>query len=157
MTETVAVLFIFFVLILFGIIFYYKYAEGAIAQEKQELIGKRAIATSLKVLFAPELICSNGGAEVEDNCIDMGKLPDAIRVIEENPVYYFNIFSYATISIEQIYPGGEESAEIILYDRPRPDWENQEAAFFVVALRDKIFGDNVDFFSFGYLKVVAYQ
>ena len=87
----------------------------------------------------------------------MGKLPDAIRVIEENPVYYFNIFSYATVSIEQIYPGGEESAAIMLYDRPKPDWEAKETAYFVVALRDKIFGDNVDFFSFGYLKVEAYQ
>ena len=73
MTETIAVLFIFFILVLFGIIFFYKYQTIALKEQQEELLGARAIDTTLKVLFMPELSCTKGEAEPEDNCFDLIK------------------------------------------------------------------------------------
>src|SRR3989338_5778396 len=74
MTETIAVLFIFFVLLLFGMIFYYRYQSTAIQEKKEELLAERAMGTTLRVLFLPELMCTQFTAEPIDNCIDGLKL-----------------------------------------------------------------------------------
>ena len=198
MSETVAILFIFFVLVFFGIIFYYKYSQVAVKQEKEELLGKRAIETTLKALFLPELICSNGEAEPEDNCFDMIKARHAARTFKRHNQTYFDLFSYSKITLHQVYPefetsslGWEESTDqevsgdeveqgaytlrkvedgenedsetdvfqdngdIILYDKPRPNWERRESTYFVVALRDQIKG--LDYYGFGYLQVEVYS
>jgi len=94
MTETIAILFIFFVLVFFGILFYYKYSQVSLKQEKEELLGKRAIETTLKALFLPELICSNGEAEPEDNCVDMLKVRHAnVTFRLHNQTYRFHFVS----------------------------------------------------------------
>ncbi len=77
-TETIAVLFIFFILVAFGLIFYARYQQTA-AQEKQEqLLASRAMDTTVKALFLPELMCTKGEAEHEDNCVDLVKLNAAV-------------------------------------------------------------------------------
>src|SRR3989338_6678737 len=102
MTETIAVLFIFFVLVLFGIVFYYQYQRVSITEKNQELVAVRAVDTTLKTLFLPELICSRGDAETEDNCIDMMKLRQANNTFQRHlEEYYFQIFSYSSITVYQ--------------------------------------------------------
>ena len=153
MTETIAVLFIFFVLVMFGMIFYYKYAQVAIAEEQEEALGKRAIDISLQTLFLPELICSKGAAEAEDNCVDKVKLIHAQSVMQQQAEYYFEIFGYARVSIQQIYPSQEE---FILYDRPLPDWQRRESSRFVIVLKDTLLGADIDTYSYAYMLVEVY-
>src|SRR3989344_170364 len=98
-SETIAVLFIFFVLILFGIIFYYKYQQVAIRERGEELLSLRAMDTTLKVLFLPELICSKGEAEPEDNCVDLLKVRHTPEIFRTHNSRYFDLLSYSTISI----------------------------------------------------------
>ena len=160
MTETVAVLFIFFVLVLFGMIFYFKYAQGEFEKEKGEQLGRRAIEASLQTLFLPEVLCTDGENEPKDNCIDMVKLQHASDMIKENEDYYFDLFSYGKISVFQNYPlpaGETEPHEIVLYEKRKPNAEAQEASLFVVALRDLIQGGAEDYYGYGYMKVVVYQ
>jgi len=155
MTETIAILFIFFVLVFFGILFYYKYSQVSLKQEKEELLGKRAIETTLKALFLPELICSNGEAEPEDNCVDMLKVRHANVTFRLHNQTYFDLLSYSKISIYKVYPESEIKEPFVLYDKPKPDWEKKEATYFVLTLRDELQGQ--DNYGFGYIKVEVYS
>lgn len=154
MTETIAVLFIFFVLILFGIVFYYQYQRVSISEKNQELIAVRAVDTTLKTLFLPELSCSRGEAETEDNCIDMMKLRQANATFQRHlEEYYFQIFSYSSVAVYQVYP---TPMNFTLYDKPKPDYTNFEPTFFVVSLRDETAGEEPTY-NFGYIKVGVYS
>ena len=162
MTETIAVLFIFFVLILFGIIFYYQYQKVSLVEKQQELVAARAMDTTLKVLFLPELICTKGEAEPEDNCFDMMKLRHVNETFKEYLTkYYFNLFSYSNIYVQPVYPPGEK---IVLYDKEPPlqedeirSWKYKEPTFFVIALKDELKGTAVSEYGLGYVVVEVYS
>jgi hypothetical protein len=163
MTETIAVLFIFFVLILFGIIFYYNYQKISLVEKQQELVASRAMDTTLKVLFLPELTCTKGDSEPEDNCFDMMKLRHVNETFKEYLTkYYFHIFSFSKISVHQVYPYVEEP--IVLYDKETPrkedgsqGWKNMEPTFFVVALKDDMQGSSLSEYGLGYVVVEVYS
>ena len=56
MSETIAVMFIFFILVVFGLIFYFKFSTIAAQQAEEELFGQKAIDTTTKVIFLPGTI-----------------------------------------------------------------------------------------------------
>ncbi len=159
LTETVAILFIFFVLVVFGIIFYYKFHQISVKEKEGEFLEARALDTTLRVLFLPELACSEGEAEPEGYCFDLMKVRYAHRTFQENLAqYYLQLFSFTRISVHQIYP---EKEEYLLYDKPKllaggqpPD---QKSTFFVITLRDNRRGEGTPFYSFGYLNVTVYS
>ncbi len=154
-TETIAILFIFFILLLFGLLFYFRYQQAAFLEKQEEALGVRAMETTLKTLFMPELICSRGEAEPEDNCFDVLKLNSADAILLKHlDDYYFEIFSYATISVRQVYP---EQKEWILYDKTKPDYTRKEPTFFVVTLRDELAAQNQPQYGFGYVAVEVYS
>ncbi|HLC88527.1 MAG TPA: hypothetical protein VJG49_00675 [Candidatus Nanoarchaeia archaeon] len=158
MTETIAVLFIFFVLIMFGLIFYYQYHKVSLKEKQAELFATRALDTTLKTLFLPELACSKGEAEPEANCFDLMKLRHANQTIQDHLAdYYFDLFSYAKISVTRTYPAPSESW--IIYEKKpgqldQPNQElNYEPTFFVVTLKDGITGS----YGFGFIEVGVYS
>jgi hypothetical protein len=154
MTETIAVLFIFFILIVFGISFFYQYAQSSFQAEQEELLGKRAIETTLKALFIPELMCTKGDAEAEDNCFDMMKVRHAMDVFNESKLVYFDTFSFSKISLTEIYPGNETYE---LYDFPKKDWENSEKTFFIIAMKDEVKGNGQPHYGLGRLDIEVYS
>ena len=166
MTETIAVLFIFFILILFGIIFYAKYQQVAFKDKQEELLAARAMDSTLKTLFLPELICSKGEAEPEDNCFDLMKLKYANETFTKHmDDYYFNIFSYARISIQETYPNSTN--EWVIYDKEKvkvnengtsvPNWDRREPTYFIVTIRDENNEQGQPEYRLGYLTVEAYS
>ncbi len=161
MTETIAVLFIFFVLLLFGMIFYYRYQSTAIQEQKEELLAERAMSTTLRVLFLPELMCTQFTAEPIDNCIEGLKLRQLEPVDGRNGViqshveeYYFELFSYATITIYEVVQGDGPIPHII-YDQPKPDSKNTETTYFVVTIREQFPGGKEEF-HYAYIEVKVY-
>lgn len=157
-SETIAVLFIFFILVVFGILFYYKYQQSAIMEERQQLLADRAIKTTLKVISLPELLCTKGNAEPLENCIDMMKLRELNETFYNHLTdYYFSVFSYAKIKVVQLYPLPGESW--VLYDKKKPLNESQdyENTFFVVTLRDEANGVDNTQYGFGYVEVGVYS
>ncbi|MBI2662263.1 hypothetical protein HYX11_02280 [Candidatus Woesearchaeota archaeon] len=164
MTETIAVLFIFFVLLLFGIIFYYKYQQVAVKEKQEELLAARAMDTTLKMLFLPELMCTKREAEPEDNCIDVLKMRQAKATFRKYMSdYYFGIFSYARIRVVDLV----DKQELVLYDKEKTkvldngtmvgDWEKLEKTYFVVTLRDEIKGQGEARYDLGYIEVGVYS
>jgi len=184
-SETIAVLFIFFVLVVFGLIFYFKYTQYALKEEQNQLSTARAIRTTSKVLFLPELACTRGSAEPEDDCIDVMKLRQLNATINRHlQEYYYNMFGYAKISVVKVYPkepwavqteisnnSGNISFNLnvaalgeerwVVYDLPRPINLTKEAysyssTYFIVTLRDEAIGGEKIHYGFGYIEVGVY-
>jgi len=155
MAETIAVIFIFFVIILFGIVFYYKYSEITAKQEREELVEAKATQIILKTLFLPEVICSRGEAEPLLTCFDLMKVRAAKNVMEDKfGEYYFNLFPYVTITLTEVYP---TEKEWVLYDKPKPESKNKDVSHFIVTLKDEMRSSKEGIFSFGYLTVEVYS
>ncbi|MAG60988.1 hypothetical protein CL619_04330 [archaeon] len=180
MMETIGVIFIFFVLVLFGSIFYFKFQEISFQNQQEELLAQKAMDITLVTLFLPEIQCSQGDAESEDNCVDMTKVRAMNMMMEENPRYltdyYFNIFGYANISVNMVYPINYswtvyEFEKTGIYDNGTEysAWDRKEATYFVITLRDGMQGYGYDsavsslflgneiIYSFGYLKIEVFS
>ena len=155
LSESVAVLFIFFVLVLFGIIFYYKYSQISFTEEEERLVDERAIDMTLRTLFLPELMCTRGKAEPEDNCVDMMKVRHVNGTFQKHiEDYYFNLFGYAKISIHEVYPGNEEW---VVYDLSKvKNPLDYRPTYFVVTLKDEASNIIDADYRFGYLEVGIY-
>ncbi len=104
--ETIAVLFVFFILIAIGFIFYVKVIQGNLEHEKDEASQLRSIGIAQRVMFLPELQCSEDNI-ITDNCIDVLKLEAAKNIMREKELYYYDLLEYSRITIAEIYP--EES------------------------------------------------
>ena len=109
MFETIAVLLIFFVLIGFGLIFYGKIQGQGFQERQEENFELKAIQTAQVVSFLPELQCSSNNIIVDD-CFDILKV-EALSEIISNPQnqklkneYYYDLFGFSSITIEQVYP-----------------------------------------------------
>ncbi len=152
--ETIAILFIFFLLLLLGIVFYYHYQKSAIKEQGQELTRTKALEAGLQALFLPELMCSRGEAEPEDNCLDSKKLQAANETLRKyNSQYYFSLFSYANITVQVLYP---EPKSYYLYAQKRETTKSYLPTFFVVVLRDQSPGEELSY-QYGYLEVGVYS
>ncbi|MBU1204485.1 MAG: hypothetical protein KKA61_00405 [Nanoarchaeota archaeon] len=112
MFETIAVLLIFFVLIGFGLIFYVRVYSGGIQETGEEYFELKAIQTAQLVSFLPELQCTSPTSMsiVDDNCFDLLKVKALSGIISDpenqklRNEYYYDLFGFSKISIEQIYP-----------------------------------------------------
>jgi hypothetical protein len=177
MLETIGVIFIFFVLVLFALIFYFKFQEVSFEQDQLELAGLRAIDTTLVTLFLPELQCTRGRAETIDNCVDLTKIDSVIETINNyKNDYYFHMFSFSKITVHEVYPSIEdESRSWVIYDHEKtrteendegeeifvPDWSIKEPTYFVVTLSDDLSGYSHGIekgkMSVGYISVEVYS
>lgn len=101
--ETIAVLFVFFILILAGFVFYVKIIRGNIDFEKEESSQLKSIGIAQRVMFLPELECSKYG-DIDSNCIDTLKLAYAKNIMDQNEVYYYDLLGFSNVTVLQIYP-----------------------------------------------------
>ena len=149
MTETIAILFIFFILLIFGLVFYFQFQKSSIERQKAEILSEKSIDISLRASFLPELVCR--GTPTRKDCIDLGKLEVAQdKFSNEYLDYYFDMFGFARITVEEIYPGGENWT---LYDRALVDYTRFVSTPVPVSLYDP----GEDKYSFGVLTIEVYS
>lgn len=130
--ETIAVLFVFFILIIVGFIFYVKVIKGNIELEKDELSQLRSIGIAQRVMFLPEIQCSEDNIII-DNCIDILKLDSAQKLMRENEVYYYDMLEFSDVSVLQIYPA---EAKWSIYSRKTEDFRNKFLTNVPISLYD---------------------
>ena len=143
--ETIAVLFVFFILIIIGFIFYVRVIKGNIELEKEELSQLKSIAIAQRVMFLPEMQCSEDNI-ITDNCIDILKLDSANSLMKENEVYYYDMLEFSDITIKQIYPS---EAKWNVYSRKSEEMENKLVTNIPISLHDA----NTRRYGFGVLTV----
>ena len=104
MGENIAIMFIFILLVVFGLIFFFKVQTAGMKIKQQENIELSAVQAAQKVSFLPELRCSSENVLVPD-CYDALKMAYIKDIAEDDSAYYYNIFKFSTIYVEEIFPG----------------------------------------------------
>ncbi|MBD3163796.1 hypothetical protein GF323_01225 [Candidatus Woesearchaeota archaeon] len=154
MMETVAVLFIFFLIVAIGLIFYSRIYTSNIS-DKLEEFGELARVQTVQIASSlPELQCSEGNI-VTTNCIDMLKLEYGSSIILSNQEDYFDIFGYANLTVKRIFPAsnsGEKSSWQI-YDYPKPQYTSKAPMFLPISLYEPIQKNNY----FGLMIIEVYR
>ena len=136
MGETIAVLFVFFILVIVGFIFYVKVIKGNIESQTEELSQLRSVGIAQRVMFLPELQCSQDSI-ITDNCIDKLKLESAQNIMreKENELYYYDLLEFGNVSISQIYP---DEKKWTVYSRKTEDFKNKFVTNVPIALYDPL-------------------
>ena len=151
MGETIAVLVIFFILIVIGFTFYTRVIKGSVEIQREESRQLKAVEIAQRASFLPEVQCSEENIII-DNCIDILKLEAATEgtpsIIENNEIFYFDRLQFSDISIEEIYPG---SNSWVLYSK------SLGGAIFTSKISTNVpialFDPTVKTYSFGVMKV----
>lgn len=113
MGTTIAVLFIFFVILVFGFIFYTKIESINIARDQQVAEAQRSIQVAGSIVNLPELQCTLGGVE-RGVCFDIYKIKAMETLVNSHWTYYYDFFGFGNISINGIYP--DDSLKFHIYE-----------------------------------------
>jgi len=149
MGESIAILFIFFIMVVFGFVFYMNVLEGSVDMERKENTQLRAIGVAQRASFLPELQCSRDNVR-DDDCIDLLRLGAASLLLEENRIYYYDVFEFSRIWVEEIYPGDNIWP---LYDNTLSNYSSKLSTFIPVSL----FNATSEKYAFGILGVEVYR
>jgi hypothetical protein len=116
MMETIAVLLIFFVIIIISFSFYIKTTTYRLDQKTTKSQELESIRVSQTISFLPELQCSSKNI-VTDNCFDKFKL-NAFESLDESnkAMTYYPLLFYSTITIREIFP---QTLNWTLYNKTR--------------------------------------
>lgn len=135
--ETIAVLFVFFILIIVGFIFYVKVIKGNIALAKEESSQLRSVGIAQRVMFLPEIQCSEDNIII-DNCVDILKLEAAKDIISKNQIYYYDLLEFGEMNVTQIYPtpSSADEGKWNIYSRKIGNFTNKFVTNVPISLYD---------------------
>jgi hypothetical protein len=103
MGENIAIMFIFILLVVFGMVFFFKIQTAGMKIKQDENLQLAAVQIAQRVSFLPELRCSSENVVVPD-CYDSLKMKFINTSIKEDEGYYYEIFGFSTIWVEEIFP-----------------------------------------------------
>ena len=154
MGETIAIVFIFMVLMIFGALFYLRIMRSGSTIALEENMQLKAIEIAQKASFLPEIQCSEEGIVVDD-CIDLYKLDAASQVIAntENRLFYYDSFGYSKISVAKIFPEDSSNNPWIIYENIPDKYNDKKVTYIPVSILDPYSKNS----SFGYLGVEVFR
>jgi hypothetical protein len=103
MFETIAVLIVFFFMLIFGLVYYNSTQTREIKRMIEDDKQLRAIEIMKTATYLPELQCSIDNV-LTSNCLDKVKLESFADVSDTNRLYYANFFSFGRIYVNETYP-----------------------------------------------------
>lgn len=151
--ESIAVLFIFFVLVIMGVIFWSKYSQTSFVEKTEEEMLSKAVKVSQTVSYLPELQCS-AQEVIKFNCFDLYKIRNMSSLLESDPdmnLHYFDTLSFSNITIISLYPHYET---LNIYDRPY--FEEGPHSYRTTQVPVAVLNPVTGMHSFGYLDVKVY-
>ncbi len=119
MIETIAVLIVFFFLLVVGMAVYFQLQKASFKRELRGAQEQESLQLVQRALYLPELDCSFVSIQKE-NCFDAYKLDLFAQMLKQESVFfdYFPVFGYSEITVKSIYP---EKSEKILYSNRLED------------------------------------
>lgn len=108
--ETIAVMVIFFFLLIFGMTFYARIQQASLEREAVRQLKMRSVQVTLKATSMAELQYG-----LEEGTLDLLKVisfEKAVRSSDDFRLYYFDVFGYSEIYLHQTFP---ESANYSIY------------------------------------------
>jgi hypothetical protein len=149
--ETIAIMFVFFILLIVGAVFYMNIQRSSVAREIQEAYELRAVELAQTISFLPEAQCTESNV-VKASCFDLYKLIGLSKVSAtiEGLDLYEREFGTTTITLDVLYPPGPE---IVLYDNPLEEFTSAPVTNVPIML----FNSTADKYYFGLLRITTYQ
>jgi len=148
MGETIAVLFIFFVLLSFGFIFYLNVIKSSFdikEDEKLQLFSNQIVK---RISYFPELQYSEENVIKEG--VDAFKIESARELINANSADYYDEFGFSNITIQSLYP---KKTEIMLYNNSPPEYDDMLVTYVPVPIFNPISKTK----SFGVLTIKVFK
>ena len=152
MFETIAVLVVFFFLLIFGVSFYFVLQRSSYNKQVERNAQSNAIKISLQLSDIPELDCALTGVTI-DNCIDTEKLGIMQQLLQDPETFqdYFPIFGYSSINITTLAIG-QERQSFTLYANQPSTFRSAYKNFVPILLYDPV----ANAYTFGVLEAVIY-
>ncbi len=118
MFETIAVLVVFFFILVFGVSFYFVLQRSSLSRQMERNAQLVSIQISQKISDLPELDCALAGIQI-DNCVDKVKLEKLNQALEDDAVklYYFNVLGYSEVVLNIIYSSYPAEEQYAIYNR----------------------------------------
>jgi hypothetical protein len=151
MGETIAIMFIFFMLLIVGAIFYMNLQRTTVAQEIGQAQELRAVELAQTISFLPEAQCTESNV-VRASCFDIYKLIGIAKVAAtpKGTLLYEREFGTTKIKLIKHYPSG---GEWVLYDNPLEDFTSAPVTNMPIML----FNTTSDQYYFGVLQITTYS
>jgi len=153
--ETIAVLVVFFFLLVFGMSFYSRIQFSSFNKQRAQSADISVINTALKAAHLPELKCVLTGI-TKQNCVDILKV-EQLELLMVNPdsltiQSYFRLFQDAVVNITRLDETGIPKSSHLIYNRPNLNSSNQPRIHAPVKIYDPVSKR----YDFGYIEVTVY-
>ena len=132
MGETIGILFIFFMLIVFGAIFYVRIKSVSVTREIAEFQDVRSVELAQTISFLPEFQCTELNV-VQPGCFDLQKMKAMQQIFEANRGFYLRELGQIKINVSQIYPPGPN---IVPYDNSPGNYSSSSVSNIPISLFD---------------------
>ncbi len=140
--ETIAVLFVFFVLLMLGVVFYIGYSRGRADIRLVEFHQAQSVQIAERVIDLAELQDTRQGVSTV-NCFDALKVRALGEVLSEDEGLRFGLyndkFGNSLIVLHQIYP---KTADFVIYNNTNPDFRYSFPFFIPKCVYDPLKGHN---------------
>ncbi|MBW2967494.1 hypothetical protein KY362_03335 [Candidatus Woesearchaeota archaeon] len=151
MGETIAIMFIFFILLIVAAVFYMNVQRSTAVREIGEAYELRSVELSQIISFLPEVQCTEFNI-VQASCFDLYKMM-AMSAVRQDPKVqdlYMREFGTTTIRLVEVYPA---EAEWVLYDNAAEHFTSAPITHIPISL----YNATADEFYFGVLEITTYQ
>jgi hypothetical protein len=151
MGETIAIMFVFFILLVVGAVFYMNLQRTSAQREIEQAYELRAVELAQIISFLPEAQCTESNV-VKASCFDLYKLIalSKIATSPEGLALYSNEFGTTVIQLVKLYPPG---GNWTLYYNPKASFTSAPVTHIPIAL----YNTTSDKYYFGVLDVTTYS
>jgi hypothetical protein len=151
MGETIAIMFVFFILLIVGAVFYMNLQRTTVGREISQAQELRAVELSQIISFLPEAQCTESNV-VKASCFDLYKLIALGRVTAtpKGLNLYAREFGTTTITLTEIYP---YEGNWTLYDNRKGNFTSAPVTHVPIML----FNTSSDKYYFGVLDITTYS
>ena len=149
MGETIAILFVFFFLVIIGMVFYVNVIKSKSAAAKDENSQLEAVSALKRAISLPELSCSRQDISTS-YCVDLLKLNAASGIMPKNQEHYFDLLGFSVVSIQEIYP---QERTYPLYNSSLEKFTSKSSSSTPISLLDPV----SDSSAFGIIQVETYS
>ena len=100
--ETILAVFIFVIVIIAGLIFFFRFSEASILSDNLNF--KNEMFNNLILTFPNKAVISCENEVSDQGCLDSFKLIAFKNAIKRDQTYYDNKLGFKTITVQQVYP-----------------------------------------------------
>ena len=151
MGETIAILFIFFILLIVGAVFYMNLQRTTVYRDIAQVYELRAVELSQVISFLPELQCSEANV-VKASCFDEHKMIALSKVTQTDAgmILYDREFGEVKVEVIRIYPPADP---IMIWNKEKPGFTSAPVTHIPISLLDA----SKDRRSFAILEITVYS